>query len=242
MTIDGLAAATGTTTRRIRSLQTLGLLPHPTLHGRTGRYDSAHRDRLMAILHLQEQGFSLESLGLLFDALDAGRSLASVLGLAEATLSADSADNRDRLGRALRLRRTATRRLGHTAWLAAALGGPHHVVGRERGLVRPTGASPGRRRVAASVGSRTVPDAPAVPLLHWEQAPEHGAAVAVTTRHGGTSAAPYDTLNLGLHVGDDPASVVGNRARAAAAFGVALDDVGLRPPGPRRRLRARRAR
>jgi DNA-binding transcriptional MerR regulator len=90
MTIDGLAAATGTTTRRIRSLQTLGLLPHPTLHGRTGRYDSAHRDRLMAILHLQERGFSLESLGLLFEALDAGRSLASVLGLAEATPSAGS--------------------------------------------------------------------------------------------------------------------------------------------------------
>jgi DNA-binding transcriptional MerR regulator len=90
MTIDGLAAATGTTTRRIRSLQTLGLLPHPTLHGRTGRYDSAHRDRLMAILHLQERGFSLESLGLLFEALDAGQSLASVLGLAEATPSADS--------------------------------------------------------------------------------------------------------------------------------------------------------
>ena len=47
--------------------------------------------------------------------------------------------------------------------------------------------------------------------------------MAVTTRHGGTSVAPYDTLNLGLHVGDDPASVVGNRARAAAAFGVGLD-------------------
>ena len=70
-----------------------------------------------------------------------------------------------------------------------------------------------------------MPDTPAVPLLHWEQAPEHGAAVAVTTRHGGTSAVPYDALNLGLHVGDDPASVVSNRARAAAAFGVALDAV-----------------
>jgi DNA-binding transcriptional MerR regulator len=92
-TIDGLAAAAGTTTRRIRSLQTFGLLPHPTLRGRTGHYDSAHRDRLMAILHLQEQGFSLDSLGLLFDALDAGRSLASVLGLAEPTLSAGGTDN-----------------------------------------------------------------------------------------------------------------------------------------------------
>jgi DNA-binding transcriptional MerR regulator len=93
LTIDDLAATSGTTTRRIRSLQTLGLLPHPILRGRTGHYDSAHRDRLLAILHLQEQGFSLESLGLLFDALDAGRSLASVLGLAEPRLSDGGADN-----------------------------------------------------------------------------------------------------------------------------------------------------
>ena len=92
-TIDGLAAATGTTTRRIRSLQTLGLLPHPALRGRTGHYDPAHRDRLKAILRLQEQGFSLESLGLLFDALDVVRSLASVLGLVEPTQSAGAADN-----------------------------------------------------------------------------------------------------------------------------------------------------
>jgi DNA-binding transcriptional MerR regulator len=92
-TIDSLAAATGTTTRRIRSLQTLGLLPHPTLRGRTGHYGSVHRDRLMAILHLQQQGFSLESLGLLFGALDAGLSLAGVLGLAEPTRSDDDADN-----------------------------------------------------------------------------------------------------------------------------------------------------
>jgi len=93
LTIDGLAAAAGTTTRRIRSLQTLGLLPYPTLRGRTGHYDWAHRDRLLAILRLQEQGFSLESLGLLFDALDAGRSLASVLGLAVPTVSAGGADH-----------------------------------------------------------------------------------------------------------------------------------------------------
>ena len=70
-----------------------------------------------------------------------------------------------------------------------------------------------------------MPDPPAVPLLRWDEAPALGADVAVTTRHGGGSAAPYDTLNLGLHVGDDPATVVDNRARAAAAFGVALDDL-----------------
>jgi YfiH family protein len=32
-----------------------------------------------------------------------------------------------------------------------------------------------------------------------------------TTRKGGVSAAPYDTLNLGLHVGDDPVRVNCNR-------------------------------
>ena len=34
-----------------------------------------------------------------------------------------------------------------------------------------------------------------------------------TTRVGGVSAAPYDSLNLGTHVGDDPAAVEANRAR-----------------------------
>lgn len=34
-----------------------------------------------------------------------------------------------------------------------------------------------------------------------------------TTRDGGVSLPPYDTLNLGVHVGDDPARVTANRAR-----------------------------
>ncbi|MCB1758885.1 MAG: peptidoglycan editing factor PgeF [Gammaproteobacteria bacterium] len=34
----------------------------------------------------------------------------------------------------------------------------------------------------------------------------------ITTRHGGHSAAPFDSLNLGDHVGDDPACVRRNRA------------------------------
>jgi DNA-binding transcriptional MerR regulator len=80
LTIDELAAAAGTTTRRVRSFQTLGLLPHPVLRGRTGRYGASHRDRLEAILRLQGNGFSLESLVVLFDALGAGQSLAGVLG------------------------------------------------------------------------------------------------------------------------------------------------------------------
>ncbi|HEY1445121.1 MAG TPA: MerR family transcriptional regulator [Acidimicrobiales bacterium] len=91
LTIDELAAASGTTTRRVRSLQTLGLLPHPELRGRTGVYGTAHRDRLAAILRLQDRGFSLESLGVLFAALDSGRSLADVLGVEEPALRRDGA-------------------------------------------------------------------------------------------------------------------------------------------------------
>jgi DNA-binding transcriptional MerR regulator len=83
LTIDELAAATGTSARRIRSLQTLGLLAHPELRGRTGLYGPAHRARLAAVVGLQDRGFSLESLGVLFAALDAGQSLAAVLGMTE---------------------------------------------------------------------------------------------------------------------------------------------------------------
>ena len=39
---------------------------------------------------------------------------------------------------------------------------------------------------------------------------------ASTTRVGGVSAAPFDTLNLGDHVGDDPDAVAENRQRLAA--------------------------
>lgn len=43
----------------------------------------------------------------------------------------------------------------------------------------------------------------------------------VTTREGGASAAPYDTFNLGDHVGDVPAAVAANRARLAGEIGLA---------------------
>jgi DNA-binding transcriptional MerR regulator len=81
LTIDELAAAAATTSRRIRSFQTLGLLPRPALRGRTGVYGPDHLQRLSAILRLQAEGFSLESLDHLFQALDAGLSLAAALGL-----------------------------------------------------------------------------------------------------------------------------------------------------------------
>jgi len=41
-------------------------------------------------------------------------------------------------------------------------------------------------------------------------APENVKALQ-TTRHGGISAAPYDSFNLGMHVGDAPLAVAHNR-------------------------------
>lgn len=46
-----------------------------------------------------------------------------------------------------------------------------------------------------------------------------------TTRAGGVSAPPFDTFNLGDHVGDDPASVAANRTRLTAAIGLGEDRV-----------------
>jgi len=43
----------------------------------------------------------------------------------------------------------------------------------------------------------------------------------VTTRAGGESKAPYDTFNLGDHVGDDDGDVYANRKRLAAELGLA---------------------
>ncbi|MGH3531167.1 MAG: peptidoglycan editing factor PgeF [Mycobacterium sp.] len=44
-----------------------------------------------------------------------------------------------------------------------------------------------------------------------------------TTRAGGVSAAPFDSFNLGDHVGDDPSAVAANRARLAATIGLGAD-------------------
>jgi YfiH family protein len=45
----------------------------------------------------------------------------------------------------------------------------------------------------------------------------------VTDRRGGRSASPYDSFNLGGHVGDDPADVAANRARLARELAVDED-------------------
>ncbi|WBY01764.1 peptidoglycan editing factor PgeF [Ramlibacter tataouinensis] len=54
-----------------------------------------------------------------------------------------------------------------------------------------------------------VPDWPAPP----------GVLSLLSLREGGVSHPPYDSLNLGDHVGDDPAAVAENRRRFAATLG-----------------------
>lgn len=51
------------------------------------------------------------------------------------------------------------------------------------------------------------------------------ARFALTDRIGGTSGGPYAELNLGGHVGDEPADVAVNRRRLAARIGLAIGDV-----------------
>lgn len=53
----------------------------------------------------------------------------------------------------------------------------------------------------------------------------HTVDALFTSRDGGASEGPYESLNLGLHVGDDPDRVVENRRRAAAAVGLDLADL-----------------
>jgi polyphenol oxidase len=58
-----------------------------------------------------------------------------------------------------------------------------------------------------------------------ERARELGVDAFFTDRFGGVSVAPYDSLNLAFHVGDDSESVRENRRRVAAAAGVAEDQL-----------------
>jgi DNA-binding transcriptional MerR regulator len=95
LTVDRLAFLAGTTTRNVRAFQTLGLLPRPTLQGRTGLYGPEHLDRLRAILRLQRAGFSLGAIATLFDAWERGLTLEQVLGVPGSIVPRDPSDPDD---------------------------------------------------------------------------------------------------------------------------------------------------
>ncbi len=60
-------------------------------------------------------------------------------------------------------------------------------------------------------------------VVHTDEAlhADHGIVVAFSERTGGVSAAPYASLNLASHVGDEPAAVDANRGRLLASLGIA---------------------
>jgi hypothetical protein len=47
----------------------------------------------------------------------------------------------------------------------------------------------------------------------------------ITTRAGGASVAPYESFNLGDHVGDEPGAVAANRKRLASELGLSVDQL-----------------
>ncbi|MBW3608397.1 MAG: MerR family transcriptional regulator [Actinobacteria bacterium] len=77
LTIDELARKIGMTVRNIRAHQSRGLLPPPTLRGRTGYYGAEHVARLELIQELQSEGFNLDLIKRLIEG--AGGSSSEVL-------------------------------------------------------------------------------------------------------------------------------------------------------------------
>jgi YfiH family protein len=61
--------------------------------------------------------------------------------------------------------------------------------------------------------------------VRWLEADLDGARVAFSTRIGGVSEPPFDTLNLGILTEDEPAAVEENRRRLAAALDLAPEQV-----------------
>jgi DNA-binding transcriptional MerR regulator len=81
LSIDELAAESGTPSRTIRDYQTIGVLPPPERRGRTGVYRHGHVRRLQLIAELQRRGYSLAGIKDLLEAWSGGADLTDVLGL-----------------------------------------------------------------------------------------------------------------------------------------------------------------
>ena len=64
-----------------------------------------------------------------------------------------------------------------------------------------------------------------IPLLWWDAPGSY--EVAFSTRRGGVSSGPYDSLNLGLLTDDAPENVEENRRRLCAAVGAAADRLAM---------------
>jgi polyphenol oxidase len=74
------------------------------------------------------------------------------------------------------------------------------------------------------VNSSEVRSRGGLPTLAWPAFDDLGVDILVTTRDGGVSTGGFESLNLGLHVGDESGRVRANRARVATALGVTPQD------------------
>ena len=74
MTIRQLAERTGMTVRNIRAHQTRGLLPAPTVRGRTGYYGEEHVARIELTRKMQADGLNLEAIRRVLDRGDGSAS------------------------------------------------------------------------------------------------------------------------------------------------------------------------
>jgi polyphenol oxidase len=61
--------------------------------------------------------------------------------------------------------------------------------------------------------------------VEWLEARLPGARVAFSTRRGGLSKPPYESLNLGILTGDEPERVVENRRRLTAALDISAERI-----------------
>ncbi len=66
-----------------------------------------------------------------------------------------------------------------------------------------------------------------IPVLEPRWAAPAQVRAAFSLRSGGASEPPWDTLNLGVHVGDDPSAVLENRRRLANALRLPSEPVWL---------------
>lgn len=103
------------------------------------------------------------------------------------------------------------------------------ITGGRRSLTDRRG-DPRRRRILLVRSAPVADDVPyrferiaELEVLRWPGL--EGLSAVVTTRDGGVSTGAYQSLNLGLHVGDDPGRVIENRARAARTVGLGIDDL-----------------
>ncbi|WP_348673721.1 MerR family transcriptional regulator [uncultured Abyssibacter sp.] len=85
--IRELARLSGTSVRNIRAYQDRGLIPPPVRRGRVSIYSHDHLSRLRVITEMLDRGYTLSSIGELFQAMEAGHDIADLMGLQRAVSS-----------------------------------------------------------------------------------------------------------------------------------------------------------